>query len=167
MNNSNEFSSHSATKKLNILLADDDKDDCFLFNEALEELPLSTHLISVNNGDQLMHLLQKESNILPDILFLDLNMPRKNGFQCLEEIKRNEKLKSLPVVIYSTSFDESIAQLLYKNGAHYYIEKPTDFSLLKKVIHQALTLIFHDEVSRITQPPREEFVIGHLKQAHY
>ena len=66
-----------------ILLADDDKNDQLLFKEALEELPVTTHLASVENGEQLMQLLNDGKELLPDILFLDLNMPRKNGFTCL------------------------------------------------------------------------------------
>ena len=89
---------------LTLWLADDDADDCVFFKEALEELPVNSTLKTVNDGEQLMICsIQKEP--FPDILFLDLNMPRKKGFECLAEIKRNEKLKSLPVIVYSTSFD--------------------------------------------------------------
>lgn len=125
---------------LQLLLADDDSDDCFLFEEALSEIEVPTHLTTVTNGEQLMHLLTKTTDELPYVLFLDLNMPRKNGFQCLDEIKKNEKLKNLPVVIFSTSFQEHIADQLYKSGAQHYICKPNNFAQLKKVIHQVLTL---------------------------
>lgn len=120
---------------LNILLADDDKDDRFFFNEALKQLPIATRLTTVENGEKLMDLLSKNSEHLPDVLFLDLNMPRKNGNECLIEIKRNEKLKHLPVIIYSTSLHELVADELYKNGEDYYIKK-TDLSELKKVLHR-------------------------------
>ena len=76
-------------KQLNILLADDDLDDCLFFKEALEGMPVNTHLTAVHDGEQLMQLLANEKIKLPDILFLDLNMPRKNGFECLTEIKQN------------------------------------------------------------------------------
>lgn len=147
-------------KALNILLADDDKDDCIFFNEVLEELPLNTHLTTVFDGEQLMHLLQKNSSPLPDVLFLDLNMPRKNGHACLVEIKRSENLKSLPVVVYSTSFDETMADQLYENGAHHYICKPGDFALLKQVIHKAIVLTVGELHS---QPPRVNFLLSQLK----
>lgn len=143
--------------EINILLVDDDKDDCYLFREALEELGLPTHLTTLHNGEQLMEQLDNDSFTLPDILFLDLNMPRKNGFTCLEEMKRNEKLSSLNVIIYSTSFDTKIADQLYKNGANHYICKPADFSMLKKVIHQAITLITNGIK---TKPDRENFLLG-------
>ena len=107
-----------SSKHLNLLLADDDTDDCIFFKEALKEFPLSTHLTTVHNGEQLMQLLTNETNELPHVLFLDLNMPRKNGFECLSEIKLNKKLKQLPVIIFSTSFEQDDVNLLYKNGAN-------------------------------------------------
>ena len=144
---------------INILLADDDKDDCLLFREALEELPLTTHLTAVHDGEQLMHLLKKTDG-LPHMLFLDLNMPRKNGFTCLEEIKRDKKLAHIPVIIFSTSFDHNVADILYKNGAQYYICKPADFSRFKNVIHEAIKLSTRKKFS---QPPKEKFLLSNLK----
>ena len=140
----------------NLLLADDDADDCMFFKEALEELPVASVLTTVNDGVELLHLLTTKSNILPDILFLDLNMPRKTGFECLSEIKLDEKLKQLPVIIFSTSFDHEIVNLLYDMGADYYIRKPGDFTKLKKAIHEALTITAQKKDIR---PEKEKFVI--------
>ncbi len=140
-----------------LLLADDDKDDSILFQDILDELPLSTHLITVCNGEQLMQLLHETKEQLPDVLFLDLNMPRKNGFDCLSEIKRSEKLKMLSVVIISTSLKPEVVSLLYKNGAQYYIRKPNSYKELKKLIHHALILT---EKSNIELPLREKFVLS-------
>ncbi len=128
-------------QKLNILLADDDKDDCLIFKEALEELSFAATLTTVNDGEQLMQHLQTVTANLPHALFLDLNMPRKNGFDCLTEIKNNSVLNKIPVIIYSTSYDTEKANLLYNTGANYYIRKPSDFEELKKVIHQAIMLV--------------------------
>ncbi len=139
-----------------LLLADDDRDDHLLFGEALSELLFSTQLSTVNDGEQLMQQLTEQPAPLPDVLFLDLNMPRKNGLQCLEEIKRDEQLKHLPVIIYSTSLKEDVVDLVYKNGAQHYIRKPAEFSQLKKVIHYALTLVAQKNSA---QPTREKFVI--------
>ena len=143
-------------KKLNILLADDDTDDCYFLKEALEELPLPTQFTSVHDGEQLMQLLTDERNKLPDMLFLDLNMSRKNGFECLSEIKSNDKLKHLPVIIYSTSFHNKIAEMLYKSGATYYISKPSEISRLKKTVQQIITSIAQGNVS---QPAKENFIL--------
>lgn len=144
------------TTPLNLLLADDDVDDCTFFKEALEELPVSAKLTTVSDGVQLMQLLSENEEILPDVLYLDLNMPRKNGSDCLSEIKNNEKLKKLPVIIFSTSFSSEIVNLLHQNGAHYYICKPAEFFNLKKIIWKSLILILE---TGIQQPLKEKFVL--------
>ena len=139
----------------NLLLADDDYDDCVFFKEALEELPVNSTLKTVGDGEKLMDLLQTKPEPFPDILFLDLNMPCKTGFECLIEIKRNEKLRSNPVIVYSTSFDQEVVNMLYENGAHHYIRKPCDFAKLKKVILEALTITSLNNI----KPNKENFVI--------
>jgi len=144
--------------ELRILLADDDLDDCFLFKEALEEFHIPVCFIIVNDGEQLMNLLEKK-NTLPHLLFLDMNMPRKNGFECLEEIKRSEKLKSIPVIIFSTSFDSDIVDMLYQKGAQYYIQKPREFGKLKKAVHHALSMTLEE---KFKQPAIEKFVLANF-----
>jgi CheY-like chemotaxis protein len=139
----------------NLLLADDDEDDCAFFKEALDELSLPAALVTVNDGVQLMDFLNK-SNLLPSILFLDLNMPRKNGYECLTEIKQNTELKNLPIIIFSTSLDTEIVNLVYEKGAVYYIRKPGEFAQLKKVISNAFALISKGNVK---QPIREKFIL--------
>ena len=90
-------------------------------------------------------------------------MPRKNGFECLSEIKLDEKLKQLPVVIFSTSFEQGVVDQLYLNGAQYFIRKPSEFSQFKKIIHQTLTLmntsLIANYIGKIAQPEKEKFVI--------
>ena len=133
------------TRPINILLADDDPDDRFFFNKALKEIPLSTKLTTVHDGEELMNYLRRNLENLPNILFLDLNMPRKTGFECLFEIKDDEKLKSIPVVMFSTSFpsnlnyEQSMVETLKGIGAQNYIRKPGVFALLKEAISNALT----------------------------
>ena len=141
---------------LNILLADDDMDDCIFFKQAVNEFHLPTHLIAVHDGEQLMHHLTNDTTAYPQILFLDLNMPRKNGFECLSEIKQSEKLKQIPVIIFSTSFEQEVVNELYKSGAQYFIRKPSVFSQFKKIIQQSLTLI---NEGNIEQPTKENFVL--------
>ena len=143
-------------KQLNILLADDDIDDCAFFKKAIEDFPIPTYYTAVHDGEKLMNQLTNETNELPDVLFLDLNMPRKNGFECLEEIKLNKKLKQLPVIIFSTSFEQEVVKVLYENGAQHFIRKPSDFLQFKKTIQQALTLVAYGNIS---QPTRENFVL--------
>ena len=126
--------------QLKILLADDDMDDCLFFKDAISQLIPSTNFTAVHDGEQLMQLLTNETNQLPDIIFLDLNMPRKNGFECLAEIKHNKKLKDLPVVIFSTSFEQDKISILFKTGADVYIRKPGSFAQLVQVINHALPM---------------------------
>lgn len=144
------------TKHYNLLLADDDEDDCDFFKEALDEISIETSLTMVHDGVQLMDYLKANESKLPDVVFLDLNMPRKNGLECLAEIKDDEKLKELPIIIFSTSLDSEIVNNLYKNGASFYIRKPGDFSKLKKVIENALT---NASENNFKQPERAHFIL--------
>ena len=141
---------------INLLLADDDIDDCLFFQDALEELSIENNLTTVDDGVKLMNYLLEEATILPDILFLDLNMPRKSGYECLLELKKNESLKDIPVVIFSTSQNTDVVEDLYTNGAHYYIRKPGDFNILKKVIKDALFLL---EENNRQRPELINFII--------
>lgn len=140
----------------NLLLADDDIDDCLFFKEAVEEINLSIQLTTVNDGVQLMNFLGANKDQLPDIIFLDLNMPRKSGVECLAEIKLDNCLKKLPIVIISTSMDTEVINKLYQNGAHYYIRKPGDFTVLKQVIQEATTRL---SLTNSLQPERCNFII--------
>lgn len=142
-------------KKL-IYLADDDADDRMLFEAALREVRHATNLLTAENGQQLMQFLNDRVPPSPDVIFLDLNMPRKNGFECLEEIKKNEKLRDIPVVIFSTSMQDSAINTVYKAGANFYICKPGTFTQLKKIIDQVLSI---DWTENCTQPDMEKFIL--------
>ena len=144
------------TDKFKIILADDDEDDCMFFREALDDLSLSTTLKTVFNGLELMNLLQSDFPDLPDVIFMDMNMPLKSGMECLMELKEDELLRNVPVIFYSTSFNPEITTLLYDRGAQYYIRKPANFSNIKSVIKKSISLIQKNDRSL---PKREEFVI--------
>lgn len=132
------------TTPLNILFADDDVDDRFFFEKALKEIPIENMLTMVNDGEQLMDYLLGDLAPIPDVLFLDLSMPRKSGFECLAEIRENPKLKVMPVVMFSTSYtsdenyEQSMIEVLYNMGAQDFIRKPGEFAKLKQAIHEAL-----------------------------
>jgi len=128
-----------------ILLADDDEADRFIFTEAFSELKIKTIVATVNDGDQLMEYLGNADNKLPHILFLDLNMPRKNGLQCLKEIRSDEKLKDISIAIYSTSENEKDIEKTFLGGANVYITKPADFNKLKQVLERAVMTAYHFE----------------------
>ena len=140
---------------LNLVLADDDMDDCIFFKEALNEVSHATDLVIVNDGVALMRFLQAAVEPLPHVIYLDLNMPLKTGFECLAEIKQTEKLKHVPVIIFSTSFNPEVVENLRVQGAAYYIRKPGDFSDLKKILTQSLDLL----ASGNTSATADNFVI--------
>ncbi|MEO6731054.1 MAG: response regulator [Ferruginibacter sp.] len=140
----------------NILLAEDDDDDCLIFRYALEELSLAFNLTTVKNGEELMLLLNDDNARLPDVVFLDINMPRKNGFECLLEIKNNKRLETLPVIIFSTSFFLPLVERLYADGAHYYVRKPNEVGQLQKAIYEVLSLTAQPGCP---QPSLKEFVL--------
>jgi len=123
-----------------ILLADDDASDRLLFKEALKELKIVSVVNTVNNGIQLMDYLTKSGSPLPHLLFLDLNMPQKNGLECLKEIRSNKKLKEISIVIYSTSGTKRDIEETFNCGANVYIKKPVDFTILR----QLLSKVFSD-----------------------
>ena len=127
-------------RQLNILLADDDFDDRFFFEKALSELPVIAALTVVKDGQELMQFLNEETTTLPDVLFLDINMPCKTGTECLTEMKLNKKLKDIPVTMFSTSNSPENIKMLFQKGANVYIHKPNDFSKLKEIIFRALPI---------------------------
>ena len=144
-------------KCLNITLADDDMDDCHFFKLALDEMAVPTHFTYVEDGEKIMHFLEDEPDPFPDVIFLDLNMPRKNGFECLSEIKSDKKLNKIPIIIFSTSIDRSVINELYENGAHYFIRKPSDFIQFKKIIQNLL--LNYIAAGNTQRPTKEKFVI--------
>ncbi|NBC65643.1 MAG: response regulator [Bacteroidetes bacterium] len=143
-------------RKLRIILAEDDPDDRLLFNEAIDELPVSVELTTFNDGDDLMEWLSDNNNKLPDVLFLDLNMPRKNGFAALGEIKRDASLEDLPVIVFSTATNKAMIKQVFKDAAHYYIRKPIHFWELKELIYKSLRLIADNETDL---PGKENFML--------
>jgi CheY-like chemotaxis protein len=142
---------------ISVILAEDDEDDRLFFRDALHELTIPTRLTTVNDGEQLMTLLNNAENVLAQVLFLDINMPRKSGFDCLAEIKSSERLKTLPVIIFSTSFDKEVVDQLRDLGANYYMRKPGGFLRLKEIIQRSLDLMI---TTGLDQPTKDRFVLN-------
>lgn len=124
---------------LKILLADDDESDRLLFEDAFKELKIKSIVHTVNNGTQLMDYLTENDAALPQLIFLDLNMPRKNGLECLKEIRSNKKFKEISIAIYSTSSSENDIEETFRNGANVYIKKPSDFNILKQLLAKVIS----------------------------
>ena len=138
-----------------ILLADDDAEDRLLFKEALDETK-SADLVIARDGIDLMSILYKMV-VLPDAIFLDLNMPRKDGHECLREIKKNDKFTGLPIIISSTTHSKAQIDATYEEGANLYITKPDSFTKLKQVIRE----VFDMKSSTIkARPERNKFVLA-------
>jgi len=117
-----------------IVIAEDDQDDRLLIEEALNENKISSDdLIFVSDGEELLDLLVQNANS-PSMVFLDLNMPKKDGRQALREIKEDEKLKHIPVIVFSTSNNHEDVVTSYKNGVNTYFTKPSKYSELLDII---------------------------------
>ncbi|MCD9018233.1 response regulator [Parachryseolinea silvisoli] len=120
-----------------VYYADDDPDDRFLFQEVVSEIDVSLQLTLADSGHALLDTL-RTTPTLPDVIFLDWNMPVKNGFQCLKEIKQHPRLKDIPVVMISTSSENSVSRATLEGGAFQYIQKPVYFAQLKTLIYECL-----------------------------
>ncbi len=122
-----------------VVLADDDVDDRDFFSEALEETGLSIRLEMAEDGESLLKLL-KSNGKQPDLIFLDLNMPNKNGRECLDEIRKSPDLKHIPIIIYSTSSAKRDIDDTFEKGANLYVSKPSSFNELKEIASLVLSL---------------------------
>lgn len=125
-----------------IYLADDDHEDNDFFVSVLAELDSSIKLRIFLDGVELMQYLSKEDAVLPDLLLLDLNMPKMNGIETLQQIKKLAKLAGMPVVIFSTSSSKIDIAVTYQLKANAYIVKPAEFNKLQEVIQSVLAIDF-------------------------
>ncbi len=138
----------------NLTIADDDEDDLDLFEKAFTEIAPSFQINKAHGSDDLMKKLL-EATTLPDLVILDLNMPAKNGFEILKEIRFHEKLSKLPVMVYSTTANEEQVAKTFELGANMYIQKPNNFQGIKILIEKILRM---DPASYVPQAERSEFL---------
>ncbi len=141
----------------NILLADDDFEDREFFTEALKEINPDAVVKTSNNGVELMDFLQNTPQESPGIIFLDLNMPLKDGYECLEEIKSDDNLKENVVVIFTTSGIKNDIDMTYDRGANLFVTKPNDYRSLVNTIRKVFSLQWLKENA---QPNREEYTLN-------
>lgn len=116
-----------------VLLADDDADDAEVFKEALEKVCDTADCTWVENGKKLFLYLEKVST-LPEVIFLDVNMPEMNGWQCLAKLKNSSEYKSIPVIMYTTSSSPRDRQIAQDMNAHGLITKPSNHKVLEKIL---------------------------------
>ena len=126
--------------KLNIYLAEDDADDIFFFKDALNDLMIDVNLVVAENGILLINYLEI-NDTLPDMIFLDLNMPKKGGIECLKEIKTKDVWKKIKTIIFTTSSNEVHMKMCYELGADLFITKPFDYKVYKNVIQKCMDLV--------------------------
>jgi CheY-like chemotaxis protein len=128
-------------KPITILMADDDQDDCLLVRDAFVQSRLANDLRFVDDGEDLMDYLYHRGQYAqptryprPGLILLDLNMPRKDGREALREIKSDPDLRSIPVVVLTTSKEEEDILRSYDTGANSFISKPVTFEGLVELI---------------------------------
>lgn len=133
-------------EKPRILLVEDNPGDIRLTQEALKESQMEIHLDVVSDGEQALDFLMKRNKyadaILPHIILLDLNLPKKNGIEVLKEVKTNDSLKRIPIIVLTTSDADHDISKAYSLHANCYILKPVDFDDFAKVIKLVETYWF-------------------------
>lgn len=140
-------------KSTHILFSDDDTDDALLFTQAADLMKSSILLSFAEDGEQLMRYLSKES--LPDMIFLDLNMPVKNGIECLREIRSDNKLDKLPIIVYTTSDNPRDVDTCFELKANLYVVKPTSFESIIKTLKKIMNIDFSNQ----ELPDRKNFIL--------
>ncbi|WP_347053537.1 response regulator [Flavobacterium olei] len=125
----------------NIYLTDDDEDDRIVFSEILFDADSTAIFWQFSSGQELMDVLGKSCAAWPDVLFLNVNMPLKNGFDCLREIRsRGDNLKDIKVIMYSTSANPDTIRTARELGADFYAVKPKNVTDLKKLLEKVLRM---------------------------
>jgi len=146
---------------LDILVVDDNEDDVLLLQESLCGLPSVNLLHAVHDGEEALSFLRREGQYAaasrPSLVLLDINMPKKNGFEVLTEMKSDPLLRIIPVVILTTSNRDADVMAAYGNGACSFVTKPVDFDRLKLIAeHFACYWTTVAQVPRFTQADRGE-----------
>jgi CheY-like chemotaxis protein len=122
-----------------ILVVDDDADDRDLFRDALYETDKAAAYLSAGNGQEAFELLSQSDHIIPDFIFLDLNMPRMDGRQCLIRLRTMPRLNKVPIIIFTTLKPDDNGEEFRKLGADLCITKPMLFADLRKIIRYIIS----------------------------
>jgi len=123
---------------LHFFLIDDDLDDHDIFMDALTEINPSINCLTAKDGSEALEYLKKDDAFIPDFIFLDLNMPKVTGKECLKELVKIKKLKSVPIYIYTTSAIPKDKEETVKAGAKDLIIKPTSIKKLGKILSEII-----------------------------
>jgi len=127
-----------APRKIRVLLIDDSPDDERILRRAMRGTTILENLQVVDDGDQAMAFIRREGEYAgaprPDLILLDLNLPRRDGWEVLEEIKADRELRSIPVVVLTTADSKEDVRRAYRLQASSFITKPADFSRLERIM---------------------------------
>lgn len=149
-----------------ILVAEDDEDDFFFLKRALVEIDWKVNLRHVKDGEELLDYLYGKGSYAngeeapaPDLILLDLNMPRKSGREALQEIKESRKLNAIPIIVLTTSRAEQDIDNAYCLGVNAFVAKPNDFSFFLKPLREFWF--------NLAQLPKRGLQDGSKKKTHY
>jgi len=138
-----DITDYKQFNKINVLLIEDSAEDQFLFRRALEEYDLNVNLYCIHDGEEFYNIIKTKANIthipIPDIIFLDLNMPKIDGNSLLKSIKQNRELQYIPIIVLTGSISRKDVMNAYKNYASGYIRKSFEYEAFKESLHIALT----------------------------
>ena len=127
-----------ATSQTRILLVDDSDDDIFLVREAFRESGVDHHIDAISDGEKALDFLRDSSNDRPDVVLLDINMPRFSGFDVLEWVQSDPDLRDIPIVMLTTSEQPEDVRRATEGGARDYFRKPVEFSHLRELASRVL-----------------------------
>jgi DNA-binding response OmpR family regulator len=142
------------TVEKDILLAEDDNDDVLIFELAMKEMDFPNAMRRAENGDVLFVLLKDK---IPYILFLDINMPCKDGMACIVEIRKNRDYDNLPVIMYSSNLSNKIIEESFRSGANLYMTKTNTFNDLVTKLRKVFAI---DWTDYLHYPPQAQFLLS-------
>lgn len=142
------------TKSRHIFLVDDDQEDRELFSEALSNITQTVQLTEIPSGVKLIEMLNESKLDLPEVIFMDINMPKLNGIECLKKIRSFSKFKNLKIVMYSTYHLDDFIDDAFELGASNFYVKPRRFADLQDLIDKALEI----DWNQIGKPSKQDFL---------
>ena len=145
-----------ADKKTEVLIVDDNMVEIILFKEAMKWAEIPAKINMVSDGVQAMQLLAQLDGNLPDLIFLDINMPRKDGKQCLVEIRNDKKFQNTPVIMFTTTDDPREIDETYKKGANLFVTKPYSIDTLKTLLKKIFSLDWREY---LPHPAKDKYVL--------
>lgn len=143
-------------------MVDDDEDDVNFFEQTVKDVNPNVHFSAAGNGQQALDLLRSGNGSLPDLLFLDLNMPLMDGKQCLKELKADPELSRIPVIIYTTSSQSRDIEETMMNGAVCFITKPSSLKELQSILDTLMGSLPHglQKAARMLSNHSSTFIVS-------